>query len=307
MNTKHTKDTKTIGVTKAVRLMNLATAMFFMSLVSFVSFVFPARAAQTPQRIISLVPALTQMLFAIGAGPQVVAVSSFDTEPASVQALPKVGALLDPDVERILSLKPDLVALYGSQDDLRAQLTRAGIAQFEYRHTGLSGIMTTIRALGTQTGQVKEATQLIDDIERRLAVVKTRTAGQPPLRTLLVFGREPESLRNIYASGARGFLNDLLEIAGGTNVFSDVDAESVQPSSEQILARAPDAILEIRSIGLTAAGAPVETASWNTLASVPAVKQRRVFLLAGSHFVVPGPRVAETAEQMARVLHPKVF
>ncbi len=265
------------------------------------------RAAQPPRRIISLVPALTQMLFAIGAGPRVVAVSSFDTEPPAVQTLPRVGALLDPDVERILSLRPDMVALYGSQEDLRAQLDRARIPYFEYRHTGLSGILTTIRALGTRTGQATEATRLADDIEHRLAAVKTRVAARPRLRTLLVFGREPESLRNVYASGARGFLNDLLEIAGGTNVFSDVDAESVQPSSEQILARAPDVIIEIRALGLTAAGASIETTSWNTLASVPAVKQRRVFLLAGSHFVVPGPRVAETAEQLARVLHPKVF
>ncbi len=264
-------------------------------------------AAQAPQRIISLVPALTQMLFAIGAGPRVVAVSSFDTEPPDVLPLPKVGALLDPDVERILALKPDLVVVYGSQDDLRAQLGRAGIPTFEYRHAGLPGVMDTIRELGARTGRVTEATRLSEDIQRRLTAIKTRIAGQPRLRTLLVFGREPQSLRNIYVSGARGFLNDLLEVAGGTNVFSDVDAESVQPSTEQILTRAPDAIIEIRAVGLTAADAPVDMTSWNVLASIPAVRHRRVLLLAGSHFVVPGPRVADTAESLARALHPHLF
>lgn len=265
------------------------------------------QTAPAPQRIISLVPALTQMLFAIGAGPRVVAVSSFDVEPPAVQALPKVGALLDPDVERILSLKADLVALYDTQDDLRTQLDRAGIAHFDYRHAGLAGVTRTLRELGIKTGQVTQANQAAADIEQRLAALKARTAGRPKVRTLLVFGREPNSLRNVYASGGRGFLHDLLEVAGGVNVFADIDAESVQPSSEQILARAPEAILEIRAVGLGINGAPPETASWNALASVPAVRQQRIFTLAGSHYVVPGPRVAETADGIARALHPELF
>lgn len=310
-----TKNTKTLGHegTKDTKCSFLreprktVLGAFVASVLVF--FVAPAflAGAQAPQRIVSLVPALTQMLFAIGAGPQVIAVSSFDQEPDAVKALPKVGALLDPDVERILSLKPDMVALYGSQEDLRTQLDRARIAHFDYRHSGLAGITTTIRALGERTGHIPDATRLADDIERGLTAIKAKTAGRPKLRTLLVFGREAGSLRNVYASGGRGFLHDLLDIAGGTNVFGDIDAESVQPSSEQILARAPDAILEIRAIGLTTADAPPETASWKVLASVPAVRQKRVVVLAGSHFVVPGPRVVQTAEGMARALHPEVF
>lgn len=264
-------------------------------------------ASQVPQRIISLVPALTQMLFAIGAGPQVIAVSSFDTEPAAVATLPKVGALIDPDVERILALKPTLVALYASQDELRAQLDRAGIAHFDYRHSGLAGVTQTIRALGDTTGLRRDASRVAADIDQRLAALAARTAGRPRVRTLLVFGREPNSLRNVYASGGRGFLHDLLEVAGGLNVFADITAESVQPSSEQILARAPEAILEIRPAAPAANGSPFEIASWNVLASVPAVRHRRIFMLTGAFFVVPGPRVAEVADRLARALHPEAF
>ena len=88
------------------------------------------------------------MLFAIGAGPQVVAVSSFDTYPPEVAPLPRVGALLDPDVERVMSLAPDLVAIYGTQTDLKRQLERAAIPVFDYRHGGLADVFATIRALG---------------------------------------------------------------------------------------------------------------------------------------------------------------
>ena len=156
------------------------------------------------------------MVFAIGAGDAMIAVSSYDQYPPQVKALPRVGALLDPDVERIIVLKPDLVLLYGSQTDLMTQLSRASIPYFEYRHGGLSTVTATIRGLGERTGRKAAADTLAAGIERRLADIRRRTSGLPKPRTLLVFGRERGSLRNIYASGGRGFLHDMLEAAGGT-------------------------------------------------------------------------------------------
>jgi len=109
-----------------------------------------ASAAAQQRRIVSLVPALTEMLFAIGAGPQVVGVGSFDKFPPEVETLPKVGALLDPDTERILSLRPTLVLTYGSQTDLHKQFERAGIKAYIYRHGGLDTIFQTLRDLGVE-------------------------------------------------------------------------------------------------------------------------------------------------------------
>src|SRR6185369_1515500 len=113
-----------------------------------------------PQRIISLVPAVTEMLYAIGAGPRVVAVSSYDYYPPDVRKLPNVGALLDPNVERILSLKPDLVVAYGTQSELKQQLVKAGISVFDYRHAGLPDVTATIRALGERSGDGQRAREL---------------------------------------------------------------------------------------------------------------------------------------------------
>jgi iron complex transport system substrate-binding protein len=280
----------------------------FVAFVTFVSFVSFVPAQRPPTRIISLVPALTEMLFAIGAGPEVVAVSSYDTDPPEVLRLPKVGALLDPDVERILSLKPHLVLVYGSQTDLTEQLARAGISSFSYRHGGLAHVLVTIRALGERTGHREEAGRLAADIENRLDTVARRVAGRPRLRTLLVFGREHRTLRQIYVSGGRGFLHDMLEVAGGDNVFADADQESLQVSTETILARRPEAILEIRATDPPdEAELAEELRSWAPLASVPAVRNRRVLLIAGRSLVVPGPRVAEGVDRMARALHPEAF
>lgn len=262
-----------------------------------------AQAPQPPERIVSLVPAVTEMLFAIGAGDQVVGVSSFDKYPDEVRTRTRVGALVDPDVERILSLRPDLVVHYATQDDLRAQLSRAGIPSHVYRHDGLADIPAAMRTLGTATGHSATADRAAADFERRVAAVRARVAGRPRPRTLLVFGREPSSLRNLYASGGTGFLHDVLVAAGGDNVFADVARESVQASTELVLARAPSVIVELRTSELVGSG-DHGTGPWRRLASVPAVRDGRVHSLSGDYLVVPGPRLAGAVEALARVLHP---
>jgi iron complex transport system substrate-binding protein len=281
------------------------TALFVVQ--AFLVPLFVVVAAQRPQRIISLVPALTEMLYAIGAGPQMVAVSSYDDYPPEVNTLPKVGALVDPDTERIFSLKPDFVITYGSQADLQAQLNRASIPFSTYRHGGLSHIMSTMRELGAKTGHTSDAEAAARAIEQRIAVIQAGIKGARRPKTLLVFGREPRTLRNIYASGGRGFLHDMLEAAGGDDVLADIDRESVQATTELILARAPEVILELRSDDIRdreGTGLKLEIESWSQLASVPAVKNGRVIILTGKGLVVPGPRVAEGVERMARALHP---
>jgi len=265
------------------------------------------QGAAAPKRIVSLVPALTEMLFAFGAGPQVVGVSSYDDFPPEVKSLPRVGALLDPDMERILSLRPDFVITYGSQTDVQTQLARAKIRAFSYRHAGLDGVLSTIRNLGTSVGRARESERLARDIQGRLDATRARVAKLRPLRTLLVFERDPASLRGVYASGGYGFMHDILGVAGGTDMFDDVSRESVQPSVETILARAPEVILEVRPMGVAKADIEKERHAWDALPSIPAVRNGRVYIATDEYLVVPGPRVAQAAEAIARILHPEAF
>jgi iron complex transport system substrate-binding protein len=121
-------------------------------------------------------------------------------------------------------------------------------------------------------------------------------------------GREPQSLRNLDASGGVGFLHDLVELAGGANVFADVRRQAVRASTEMLLARAPEVVLDLH-YGNSANPAQVtqERAAWQLLGSIPAVRTGRIHLLFGDHLVVPGPRVTEAAETFARALHPEAF
>ncbi len=263
-----------------------------------------ANRLRTPTRIISLVPAATEMLFAIGAGPRVVAVSSFDHYPPAVEKLPRVGALLDPDVERIIALRPDLVVLFEGQLELRDKLAQAGIDVFPYPRPTLADIMRSLRSLGRRAGAEEQASREANAIEWQLDAVRERVKDSPAPRTLLVIGREPGTLRNIYVSGGFGFLSDVLTIAGGANVFGNLQRENLQVTTEAMLAARPDVIVEVvASRPWSAADIEREMHVWDTLASVPAVRNHRVYLLVGDEFVTPGPRIVEAAKKLADVLH----
>jgi iron complex transport system substrate-binding protein len=264
-----------------------------------------AQAQAPPGRIVSLVPSATEMLFAMGAGARVVGVGSYDSYPPEIEKLPRIGALLDPDVERILALKPDLMVLYASQTELQAQLGRAGIRLFTYRHGSLPDILETIRRLGAAAGSATEADALAARVQRELDAVRTAVAQAARPRVMLVIGRESGSLRTINVSGGYGFLHDLVELAGGRNVFADVKRESLNVSTETVLARAPDVILELRYAEKPDPAAIArERQTWRALPGVPAVKAGRVYVLYGGELVVPGPRVTITAVTFARALHP---
>ena len=257
----------------------------------------------SPRRIISFIPAVTEMLFALGVGDRVVAVGSFDRYPAQIEKLPRVGALIDPDLERILSMKPDLVTVYGSQTDLRTQLERAKVPLFLYSHADLSDVTKTILELGARVGRHERARELTSDIDRGLAGVRQRVAGQPRPRTLIVFGRESGALRGIYASGGYGFIHDMVTAAGGDNVFAELKQQAVQATTELIIARRPEVIIELRADPLDAGQLAREVAAWTPLSSVPAVRTGRIHIIVDLRTVVPGPRVAEGVELIARVLH----
>ena len=263
----------------------------------------PRSAPAPPGRIVSLVPAVTEMLFAIGAGARVVGVSSFDRFPPEVERIQKVGALLDPDVERILSLRPDLVVVYRSQTDLIAQLSRAQVPAFVYSHAGLADVTSTLRQVGTRVGVPDRANALANDIEGRIDALRKRVARASRPKTLIVLSRDALALRGIYASGGVGFIHDMVVAAGGDNVFSDAKREAVQATGELIIARAPEVILELRGDPIDPAIEAKELRVWDTLASVPAVRNRRVHIVADARTVIPGPRVADAVELLSRVLN----
>lgn len=258
-----------------------------------------------PTRVVSLVPAVTEMLFAIGGGPRVVAVSSFDNWPKEAAALPKVGGLLDPDTERIISLRPDLVIVEGSQAEVMAKVQTAGIRTYSYKSGSLANVTKTMRELGTILGIESQASAAAGAIDQRLEAIRQRAEGRPRPKALLVFGREQGAMRAIDVSGGLGFLHDIVQLAGGDNVFGSERREWLRVSLETILVAAPDVVIELHyGYYLTPARLRQEMAVWDGLSTLPAVRRGRVHLLEGEKFVVPGPRIVDAAEEIAAVIHP---
>jgi iron complex transport system substrate-binding protein len=281
------------------RVQGPARALHFFTIATLFLTLATLSAQPQPRRIVSLIPAVTEILFAIGAGDQVVGVSSFDRYPQEAATRPKMGGLFDPNFEAILTMRPDLAFVYGSQEELIGRLTRAKIPIFSYRHAGLADITETIRAVGKRTGHGTEADRLAAQIEAELAAIRKSVAGLPRPRTLVVFGREEASMRGLYVSGGIGFLHDMLEAAGGVNVMADVKREGLQLSLEQLLARAPDVVIELR---VTERWSPErqarERTAWH-MVSIPAVRSGRVHMLPDEFLTVPGPRVAAAVKAIA--------
>lgn len=264
----------------------------------------PGQDSTAVHRIVSLVPAVTEMLFAIGAGYEVVGVSSFDHYPPEVETRTRVGALVDPDFERIVSLRPDLVVVYGTQNDLIARLGRVHLPVFRYQHAGLADVTQTMRVLGARIGLSASADVRARRIENQLASIRNESRSQPHPRTALIIGRDPGALRGIFASGGIGFMHDMLEVAGGADAFGDVKRENVQASAEMLIARAPEVILELRpDEHWNADRIQSEVNLWKQLTSLPAVRADRVHILTDDKLLVPGPRVAEAVALMARAIH----
>ena len=263
-------------------------------------------AADTPRRIVSLIPAVTEMIFVMGEGARIVGVSSYDRYPPQVSSIARVGGLLDPSVERLLRLKPDLVIVYDTQRELKLRLERAEIPSYLYEHRDLSDITRTLRAVGARIGASDAANRIASKMESDLDALRRSVATLPRVKVLLVFGRDAGSLRHIDASGGYGFLHDMVEAAGGDDVFGDIKQQSVQTTAEMILARRPEVIIELR-YGDSAKSLDVkrELSAWDALPSVPAVKNHKVHILVGDEFVVPGPRVVDATRTLATVLHPE--
>ncbi|MBI5394585.1 MAG: ABC transporter substrate-binding protein [Verrucomicrobia bacterium] len=262
--------------------------------------------ADPPRRIVSTVPALTEMLFAVGAGGQVIGVTQFCRYPPEAARCEKVGGYADLSFERLLALRPDLVVIADYSRHLQEQCRGANLPALPLKTDTIAEILDAMQKLGDVTGHTPEAQKAVAAVRAGLDAVRAQTAGRPPLRTLLVIGRQVGGFQGMLTVGARGFLNDLINIAGGTNVLADINQSWPQISLETVLARKPAAIIELMGEGMTAdmssEAASRRKQDWAKFGSLPAVAAGRVGVLLSDHALIPGPRIGDTARGIAELL-----
>jgi iron complex transport system substrate-binding protein len=266
-----------------------------------------ALAAHPPARIVSTLPSITETLFALGLGDRVVAVSQHCRYPPQVLALPKVGTFVRPDVERIVTLKPDLVVISDRAGDFGNRLKALQVPFVVVPSRTLSDVTLAIRQIGTAAGIESHAREVAEGIERRLDDIRRLAVAKPRPRVLLILGRNPQALTGMVAAGRDSYLNELITVAGGTNVL---DEPGVPPyphiSLENVLQLKPDVIVDVIDMSAIAAvrtrRADASRELWRRLRTIPAVRNGRVYADAIDALVVPGPRVVDTAAWLADLI-----
>jgi iron complex transport system substrate-binding protein len=250
-----------------------------------------------PQRIVSLTPALTEILFAVGAGDRVVGVTQYCDFPPAAKAKPKVGGYINPSVESVLALKPDLVVVSpgpGNRDSALA-MQRAGLRLEIVRAETLEESLAAIEGVARTVGVEATGRELAASIRARLDAVTKRVLGAPRVKTLFCLQTDP-----IIAAGRDTLPSQLLELAGGSNVvaadrYPRLDVEAVTAAK-------PELILQAR-MDVSSGAAHNEDAFWKRWPAIPAVAQGRVVVLPDDLALRPGPRVADAVEELAAILH----
>jgi ABC-type Fe3+-hydroxamate transport system substrate-binding protein len=271
--------------------------------------VAPQAAAQTPKRIISAAPSITEMIYALGLGHRVVGVTDFCHYPPEVRQKPKIGSYMRPDLETILAMRPDLAVVLREHGELVTQLQRLRVPVLALRHNTLEEIMESILELGQRTGVSDRARRQVAEMRTSLDQVRLMVAALPRRKVMFIIGRTPGTIQDLMVVGHSSFLNELITIAGGQNIFQDATAFYPRVPREEIYARRPDVIIDMGDMAdtdhITEQHKREVRALWNSLPDIPAVKAGRIYPVADDRFVVPGPRVVETARLLLEMIHPE--
>lgn len=253
------------------------------------------------QRIISLAPNITEILYALDLGEQLVGVSEFCTFPPEAKEKENIGALFNPNMEKIITLKPDLILATESNTRLHEKLADKNIKVVLLPERTVADVFTSIDSIAALTGKKAQAKKLISAIKDSLAVYKEEAGNQKPL-AILVLGRDENSTRNIGISGPGAFINELWEFAGGLNAFPDMPGSYTQVNREDLLVRNPQVIIEFKTTGKWDFNRQETNKSeWQDL-EISAVKNGNIFIISGVTNLVPGVRIYLLAKEYRNIL-----
>jgi iron complex transport system substrate-binding protein len=256
-------------------------------------------AAEAP-RVVSLAPSVTETVFALGFGNRLVGVTTSCDYPAEARKIPTIGGFMSPSLETILAKRPGVViGVSSATDPAKArEMERLGLKVTLISLASVSDILSSIKSIARLLGSPQAGEKLVRKITLQMDQVKERVAPAPRRSTLLLVG-----LRPLIAVGGKNFIDELITLAGGSNIAGDAAQPWLNLPDEYVVAKAPQVIIE--------AGMGSERGAsgkyWADLTSIPAVKEGRVYSYPSDKILRPGPRVGEGLEEIARLVHPECF
>jgi iron complex transport system substrate-binding protein len=256
----------------------------------------PARV----ERVVTLAPNLTEIVFAVGAGERLVGNTTYCDFPEQAKSVAKIGDTLHPSLEKIIALRPQvvLVSTASQLEGFTQQLKDQQIAVFVTDPHDLEGVFKSIQQLGEMMGTTEHSSALVKSLRERTAAVENAVKTGPSVRVFYQLYEKP-----LYTAGHDAFVTDLIRRAGATSVTADVPGAWPKYSDESALAAKPDAIILPTGGSMGAANVNVAEA----LKTSPAVMNGRVYKINDDHLVRPGPRAIDGLEEMAKAIHPEAF
>jgi iron complex transport system substrate-binding protein len=255
----------------------------------------------SPQRIVSLAPSITECLFALGAGEQIVGVTRFSNYPPEAASRPKVGSYIQINLERVLSLKPDLVLATKDGNPRAAveRLVEMGLAVYAVDPRNMEGLFHTLQTLGVILHRQAAAEALVRGLKQRLERIQGTLVGRARPRVLLQIGMDP------LVTVGRGTLQDqLIDLAGGENIAAKDPISYPTVSTERVLEAKPEVILVSSMAGRR--DPAMELQRWRRWPALPAVAQGRIYAIDGDLIDRPSPRILDGLEEMVVAIHPEV-
>lgn len=256
----------------------------------------PVTVPDHPHRIICLVPSITDSVFSLGAGDDVVAISDYVQYPAEALKKPSVGSISDPSLEMILSLHPDLVlgTPHANQQSVLDQLQRLNIPVYLVDPHGVAGILHSITSLGQATNREVQASAMVSRLTQRIDAVRASVRGKPLVNVFMPVSYDP-----VITIGKGAFITEIIALAGGHSITDDINQEWPHISMEVVVARAPSALLMMRG-GRTTIELLRDRPGWSVL---PAVRANRVYYV-DKRVDFPSPIAIDALEDLAKQLHP---
>jgi len=258
-------------------------------------------------RIVSVTPSLTEIIYALGCGDDVAGVGDFVTWPPEATTKPRMGGYLNPSLETILALRPDLVVIQGRSEQLSDFCERNGIAFERFEIDRIADVYAAIARLGVLLGVESRADSLASALRAELAAVETRVAGceRPPVFYSL--GHTPGEMNTLFTTGGASFVSELIGIAGGGNIFADRGDLYPEISKEVLVSRAPAIVIE-SAVGHADDDDYVTRlrGDWRMFSTIPAVADGRVHIITVPYLEIPGPRLGLAAAMLAKLIHPEI-
>ena len=253
-------------------------------------------------RIISLAPHITEIIYALHAQDELVAVTDFCKFPPEARNKEKIGGLLDPNIEKMIALKPTHLFGLPSHAKLSEQLSSFGYRVTMLPDEEVKDILQSILFIGDQIGRHQTAQQLIDHIRKTLDSLRVSADDANRLPGVLLIGRTKGTLQNMTAAGEQTYLNELWRLVGGRNIYADLPTRYGSVNLESLLLRNPAVIIEFDMQKPHSLEKEKLGPEWQLLKNTPAVKNGQVYIVGGSHTMIPGPRVTWLARDFQRII-----